>query len=47
MSSKTKMTLLRDAIEATEGRVGPPLLLWLLGVPGSICLVLWLFFFRS
>jgi len=30
-----------------EGRVLPPLLLWMLGVPGGICVVLWLFFFRD
>jgi hypothetical protein len=30
-----------------EGRVLPPLLLWMLGVPGGICLVLWFFFFRG
>ncbi|MDI1294251.1 MAG: hypothetical protein PSV18_16165 [Methylobacter sp.] len=30
-----------------EGRVLPPLLLWMLGVPGGICIVLWIFFFRD
>ena len=30
-----------------EGKVLPPLLLWMLGVPGGICLILWLFFFRG
>jgi hypothetical protein len=30
-----------------EGRVGPPILLWLLGVPGGLVLLLWLFFFRG
>jgi hypothetical protein len=30
-----------------EGRILPPLLLWMLGVPGGICVVLWLFFFRG
>jgi hypothetical protein len=40
--------LLKDSvIHNEEGRVGPPILLWVLGVPGSICLLLWLFFFRG
>jgi hypothetical protein len=30
-----------------EGRVLPPLLLWMLGVPGVACVVLWLLFFRD
>ncbi|MGZ8907094.1 MAG: hypothetical protein ACXW1U_15415 [Methylobacter sp.] len=30
-----------------EGRVLPPLLLWMLGVPGGICVLLWFFFFRD
>ena len=30
-----------------EGRVGPPILLWFLGVPGGVCLVLWLAFWRG
>jgi hypothetical protein len=30
-----------------EGRILPPLLLWMLGVPGGICVILWIFFFRG
>jgi hypothetical protein len=30
-----------------EGRVLPPLLLWMLGVPGGIVIILWFFFFRD
>ena len=30
-----------------EGRILPPLLLWMLGVPGGVVLLLWLFFFRD
>lgn len=30
-----------------EGRILPPLILWMLGVPGGICVVLWFFFFRD
>jgi hypothetical protein len=40
--------LLKDSvIHNEEGRVGPPILLWLLGVPGGICVLLWFFFFRG
>lgn len=31
----------------SEGKVGGPILLYFLGVPGGICLLLWLFFFRG
>jgi hypothetical protein len=30
-----------------EGRILPPLILWMLGVPGGIVLLLWVFFFRD
>jgi hypothetical protein len=30
-----------------EGRILPPLILWMLGVPGIIVIGLWLFFFRD
>jgi hypothetical protein len=30
-----------------EGRILPPLILWMLGVPGGICVILWIFFFRG
>jgi len=30
-----------------EGRILPPLILWMLGVPGGIVLLLWIFFFRD
>jgi len=30
-----------------EGRVGPPLLLYFLGVPGGICVLLWAFIWRG
>lgn len=33
--------------ENIEGRVGVPILLYLLGVPGSVCLLIWFFFFRD
>jgi hypothetical protein len=37
----------REFKEDVEGRVGPPLLLWFLGVPGGICVLLWLVFWRG
>ena len=36
-----------DLMNNQNGRVMPPLLLYLFGVPGGICLLLWLFFFRG
>lgn len=37
----------RPNMKSEEGRVGAPILLWMLGVPGSICVLLWLFIFRG
>jgi hypothetical protein len=34
-------------IVSTRGRVLPPLLLYLLGVPGVIVILLWIFVFRG
>jgi hypothetical protein len=30
-----------------EGKILPPLILWMLGVPGGVVLLLWVFFFRD
>ena len=30
-----------------QGRVAAPLLLYFLGVPGFLCILLWFFFFRG
>jgi hypothetical protein len=30
-----------------QGKIGIPILLWFLGVPGLIVVLLWLFFFRG
>jgi hypothetical protein len=30
-----------------HGRVLPPLILYLVGVPGVVCILLWLIFFRG
>jgi hypothetical protein len=37
----------KGIIQNIEGRVGIPILMYLLGVPGSICLLAWLFFFKG
>lgn len=47
---RTAVQRLRDfnPLDLDEnGRVGPPLLLWFLGVPGGVCILLWVFFFRG
>lgn len=41
---KTKMM---DLINANDGKVGVPILMWLLGVPGFVCALAWLFFFKG
>jgi len=41
---KEKLIRLKDDI---EGRVAPPLLLYFLGVPGGICVLLWFFIWRG
>ncbi len=37
----------QEIVSNVEGRVGPPMLLWFLGVPGSICVVLWALVWRG
>lgn len=34
-------------IQKIQGSIGGPLLMWFLGVPGVLVLVIWLFFFRG
>ena len=34
-------------IENTQGRVAAPILMYMLGVPGFLCVLAWLFFFRG
>ncbi len=36
-----------QVVHRVEGKVGVPILMYLFGVPGGICLVVWLFFFRG
>ncbi len=44
---KSSIHSLIGMLKNTEGRVGPPMLLWFLGVPGSICVLLWFFIWRG
>lgn len=38
---------LSDFNRNVEGRILPPLILWMIGVPGIVVIGLWLFFFRG
>lgn len=38
---------MQDMIKQEEGKVAVPLLLWFLGVPGFVVVLLWLFIFRG
>jgi hypothetical protein len=38
---------MKKIIRNIEGRITPPLLLWALGVPGSVCVVLWALFWKD
>ncbi|HVK62612.1 MAG TPA: hypothetical protein VM432_13725 [Bdellovibrionales bacterium] len=37
----------KSIVENAKGRVGVPILMYFLGVPGIICVLAWLFFFRG
>jgi CO dehydrogenase/acetyl-CoA synthase beta subunit len=36
-----------SALENAKGKIGVPILLYILGVPGFVVILLWLFFFRG
>jgi hypothetical protein len=38
---------MKDLVTNEKGRVLPPLVLYMVGVPGFVCLLLWVFFFRG
>ncbi len=47
---KTKFDSLKanvPSLSDIQGRVMAPIFLYMLGVPGGICLLLWVFFFRG
>jgi hypothetical protein len=41
------MKKIKEVIASVEGRVGPPVLLYFLGVPGGLCVLLWFLFWRG
>jgi hypothetical protein len=44
--SKTKKQL-NNMLKNVQGRVGVPILMYVLGVPGFLCVLAWLFFFKG
>lgn len=38
---------MESLIENQSGKVAIPIIMYLLGVPGFFCLLLWFFFFRN
>jgi hypothetical protein len=41
------MKSVQKVIDNVNGRVGVPILMYFLGVPGFVCILLWAFFFRG
>ena len=41
------MKALKNVIDNVNGRVAAPILMYLLGVPGFLVILLWLLFFRG
>ncbi len=41
------LSILKNTVSNAYGRVGVPILLYFLGVPGALVILLWLFFFRG
>jgi hypothetical protein len=37
----------KDLVDNANGRVGAPILMYALGVPGFLCILAWFFFFRG
>lgn len=37
----------QSLIDNVNGRVGVPILMYVLGVPGFVCVLAWLFFFKG
>ena len=38
---------MRELVDNVNGRVGVPILMYVLGVPGFFCVLAWLFFFKG
>lgn len=47
MKKTSRFDRIQNHYKVMEGRIMIPIILWLLGVPGSVVLVLWFFFFRD
>lgn len=43
----TQLTILKNTVDNAYGKVGVPVLLYFLGVPGFAVVLIWLFFFRG
>ncbi len=41
------MKLIKNTLDNMNGRIGVPILMYLLGVPGILVIVLWFLFFRD
>lgn len=38
---------IRKILEDAQGKIAAPLLMYVLGVPGFVCILAWLFFFKG
>ncbi len=38
---------MKPTLKTNEGRVAVPILMWMMGVPGFLVILLWFFFFRG
>jgi hypothetical protein len=46
-AAKSELPQIPNIEKNRRGRIGPPILLYMLGVPGVIVLILWVLFFRG
>lgn len=47
MTSNNCFALLIELVEDVQGKVAVPILMYILGVPGFVCILAWLFFFKG
>lgn len=47
MQKHVGMKAIKDTIDNINGKVAAPIIMYMLGVPGFLCILLWLFFFRG
>ena len=43
----TRGSIMKKILKDIEGKILPPALLYMLGVPGGICVLLWFFIWRG